>query len=207
VLLAVAAAPVLLAAPAAAGAQSGDYIARSVTERAVNGLPVRPPLANVVALSKARVIVPTDWKALRAPAGELRLLTPPNRCRYRVAVSVRTKLAAPGAATDYVAAALPSPAPAYLLDSGQRGSSAFRVLRRPSTGGVVRVEGLRAGVLTRRADIVAPGQVAWTELRMTAVSLPGDECHSGTWRQRMGPQVGDALAAARSSLRFVRRPA
>jgi hypothetical protein len=61
-------------------------------------------------------------------------------------------------------------------------------------------------VLTRRADIAPAGQQVWTELRATAVSRRGDECHSGTYRESLGPALGDALATARTRLRFVRRP-
>ena len=31
-----------------------------------------------------------------------------------------------------------------------------------------------------------------------------DECHAGTWREALGPAIGDSLAAARARLRFVR---
>jgi len=43
-------------------------------------------------------------------------------------------------------------------------------------------------------------------LAVTAASRTGDECHCGTWRERRGPQIGDALATARTSLHFVRKP-
>jgi hypothetical protein len=59
-------------------------------------------------------------------------------------------------------------------------------------------------VLTRRTDIVPAGQVAWSDVTVSAISRPGDECHSGTYRNRMGPQLGDALATARTTLTFDR---
>ena len=59
-------------------------------------------------------------------------------------------------------------------------------------------------MLTRRDDVAPAGQVAWTELRVTAASRSGDECHAGTWREALGPVIGDSLAVARATLRFTR---
>jgi hypothetical protein len=84
------------------------------------------------------------------------------------------------------------------------GSRAFRVVRQPGIGGRVRLDALWAAVLTRRADIAPAGQAAWTEIRVSAVSRAGDECHSGTWRQALGPAIGDSLAVARTGLRFTK---
>jgi hypothetical protein len=78
-------------------------------------------------------------------------------------------------------------------------------VRRPGIGGRVRVDGLWAGVLTRRADIAPSGQSAWTEIHVAAVSRPGSECHAGTWREALGPTIGDSLAVARTRLRFTRK--
>ena len=106
-------------------------------------------------------------------------------------------------ANAYVAERLPAAGSRYVLDSGERGNSAFRVIREKTSGPGVRLRGLRAAVLTRRADVVPAGQAAWSEIGVTAASRPGDECHSGSYRQRVGPQLGDALASARTTLLFV----
>ena len=76
---------------------------------------------------------------------------------------------------------------------------------RNTSGGQVRVDALWNGVLTRRDDIVPSGQVAWSEIRVTATSRKGDECHSGTYRKALGPTLGDSLAVARATLRFTRK--
>jgi hypothetical protein len=49
-------------------------------------------------------------------------------------------------------------------------------------------------------------QVAATDDPMAKAlsECTGDECHSGSYRQRVGPQLGDALASARTSFRFVK---
>jgi hypothetical protein len=190
----------------ASGAQAdrGRYVARSFTEPAKPGLSVTGPLADLRAVSGARVVVPSEWRRLGAKSGRLRFLTQGSSCRYLVTFSVRSRLAAPQDPPDYVAAALPSPASRRLLDSGQRRSSAFRVVHEPGSATGVSLAGLRASVLTKRADIAPAGQVAWSELSVSATSRPGDECHSGTYRDVLGPQLGDTLATVRTRLRFVK---
>jgi hypothetical protein len=79
------------------------------------------------------------------------------------------------------------------------------VTRPVTTDGRVAIQGLRSAVLTRRTDITPAGQVAWADLSVSARSRPGDECHSGTYRKTVGPQIGDALATARTTLRFAAR--
>jgi hypothetical protein len=205
-LVAVGLTPVLaLALTASASADRGRYLTRSFTETASSGLAVTGPLADRRAVSRARVVVPDEWRRLSAKPGQLRFETPGGSCRYRVTFTVDSGLAAPRDPAQRVGELLPGPGARYLLDSGQRGRAAFRVIREQSTGRV-RLRGLRAGVLTRRADIVPAGQVAWSEIGASAVSRPGDECHAGTWRERLGPQIGDSLATVRTTLRFAAAP-
>jgi len=190
---------------ASAGAQRGTFQTRTFTEPAKPGLAVTGALSGYRVTSVGRVIVPTTWRSLSAPAGRLRFVTVNNpSCRYDVTYTVRSLLASAQEASAYVAAGLPSPSARHLLDSGVHGSRAFRVVRQQGIGGRVRLDALWATVLTRRADITVPGQVAWTEIRVTAVSRAGGECHSGTWRQALGPAIGDSLAVARTSLHFTK---
>jgi hypothetical protein len=196
----------VLAAAAPATAQRGAYTTRTVTEPAASGLAVTGPLSDFVATSRARVIVPTAWQRRSAPAGQLRFLTTQNSsCHYTVTYTAKSVLASSQDAAAYVAARLVPPTSRHLLDLGARGNSAFRVARQTSTGGRVRLDALWAGVLTRRADIAPAGQIAWTEIRVSAVSRSGDECHSGTWRQALGPTIGDSLAVARTGLHFANK--
>jgi hypothetical protein len=194
-----------LAFAASADAQRNAFETRTFTEPARPGLAVTGALSGYRVTSVGRVIVPTSWRSLAAPAGRLRFLTVNNpSCRYNVTYTAKSVLAASQDATSYVTAGLPSPSARHLLDSGARGSRAFRVVRQPGIGGRVRLDALWAGVLTKRTDIAPAGQVAWTAIRVTAVSLAGDECHSGTWRQALGPTIGDSLAVARTSLHFTK---
>ena len=118
--------------------------------------------------------------------------------------TVKSVLAPSQDASTYLTAGLPAASSRHLIDSGVRGNRAFRVVRQPGIGGRVRLDALWAGLLTRRADIAPAGQAAWTEIRVTATSRAGDECHSGTWRQALGPSIGDSLAVARASLHFTK---
>lgn len=191
-------------AAAAGAAASSDYVARSFTQPARSGLAVTGPLAAMRAVARVRVVVPARWRKLKAPAGQLRLITPGTSCRYRVTFSVASALAPPGDVAARVDAQLPSPGANRVLDEGERRGSAFRVTRPASDDGTVRLRGLRSAVLTRRADIAPAGQVAWGDVSVSAASRTGDECHSGTYREVLGPQLGDALATARMYLRFAR---
>jgi hypothetical protein len=194
----------VFAAPA--GAASGLFSARTLVEPAKPGLAVTGVLHDLAATSSARVIAPTSWHRRSAPAGRLRFATTQNpSCRYDLTYTVRSALGSSQEATDRVAAALPAPASRYLLDSGARGNQAFRVVRRPGIGGRVRLDALWAGILTRRADIAPGGQSAWTEIRVSAISRAGDECHAGTWREALGPTIGDSLAVAHTRLHFTKK--
>ena len=199
---------ILLAAALAvpAGAASSRFEARTFTEPAKPGLAVSGALRGFAATATARVVVPTAWRHRSASAGRLRFATTRNPgCHYNLTYGVTSVLAPTGDAGDFVAAKLPADGPRYILDSGRRGSGAFRVIRHKSAGGQVRLEALWAGVLTRRADIASAGEWAWAQIRVTARSRKGDECHSGTWREALGPAIGDSLAVARVKLHFARR--
>jgi hypothetical protein len=193
-----------LGLPAAAQADSGNYVARSFTQPADAGLTVTGPLSDFRAVARVRVVVPAEWRRESAPAGRLRFLAPGGTCAYRVTFSVATTRAAPGDAAARLDAVLPSPSPARLLDGGVRGATAFRVIRPQRSDARVQLQGLRTSVLTRRTDIVPAGQVVWGDLLASAISRPNDECHSGTYRNRMGPQLGDTLATARVTVDFAR---
>jgi hypothetical protein len=185
-------------------APRATFVTRTLTEPANPGLAVTGPLSEFRATARARVVVPSAWRSLRMPAGRLRFQSVNNpSCRYNLTYSVRSVLASSQDAAAYVAAKLPVPRAPYLLDSGVRGSRAFRVVRQQGTGRV-RLDALWASVLTRRSDIAPGGQVAWSEVRVTAMSRAGDECHAGTWRDALGPAIGDSLAVARTTLHFTK---
>jgi hypothetical protein len=191
---------------AGASAAPQTLVERTFTEPPRPGLAVTGALSGYVVTSRAGVMAPGQWKRHAARAGRLRFTATQNPgCHYDLTYRVDSVLAPPGSASDFVAARLVPAGARYLLDSAQRGNTAFRVVRRKSVAGRVRVDALWAGVLTRRADIAPAGKWAWTEIQVTARSRSGDECHAGTWRQALGPSIGDSLAVARTTLRFSRR--
>ncbi|MBA3745955.1 MAG: hypothetical protein H0W96_00450 [Solirubrobacterales bacterium] len=193
-----------LAAIGVAQAATNRYLAYSFAEPASAGLDVKPPLDEFDIVASGRIVVSTDWQRLSAKAGQLRFLSSRGtNCRYRVTFSLRKRLAPASDPAQYVAAALPAASRAYVLDSGAHGSRAFAVVRRKTSQGV-RVDGLSSGVITRRSDIAPAGQVLWGDIRVTATSRPGDECHSGTYREALGPQMGDVLANGKMNFRFVK---
>lgn len=196
---------VLALAATPAGAATTTFKTRTITQPASAGLAATGPLSDLVAVSRARVVVPADWRTRSAQAGRLRFSVQQNpSCGYDLTYSVKSVLAPRQDAAGYVAAGLPAPGARYLLDSGTRDGRAFRVVRQKTSGGQIRVDALWAGVLTRRADVAPSGQAAWTEIRVSARSRKGSECHAGTWRESLGPAVGDTLAVARTTLRFVK---
>ena len=184
----------------AAHAADTSYVAKTITESSSRGLPVKPPLDDLLAVSRVRFLVPQAWKA----KGTTQFETVNNpSCRYRVKFTVRTRIDDPGDASARVKAAVPG-SRAFVLDEGQRNADAFRVVRRSKSGGV-HLDGQWSGVMTRRTDIVPQGKVAWTDLSVAADSTEGSECHSGTYREVLGPQLGDALATTRNQLKFVKK--
>jgi hypothetical protein len=148
-----------------------------------------------------RALVPSTWKR----RGTTQFDTPSNgSCSYHVKFTVHSRIGDPGDASARVAAAAPGSGP-FVLDSGQRNGGAWRVVRK-SVPAAVHVDAQWSGVLTRRKDIAPSGKVVWTDLSVSAQSHTGDECHSGTYREVLGPAIGDALATAKTSLRFQKKP-
>lgn len=181
------------------------FVARTVTEPSASGLSVSGPLKSFVATATARVVVPTTWKVKPAKGGQLRYVVRVDAsCGYDVLYSVRSAIAPIQDAADYVGTALPAQ-PRRIVDAGVRNSAAWRVVHTTPVHGRLAVSAMWAGVLTRRADIAPSGEQAWTEIDVSATARTGSVCHSGTWRDVLGPSVGDSLAVARTSLRFVKR--
>jgi hypothetical protein len=153
---------------------------------------------------RARVVLPASWKRLSAPAGALRFREGHRGCFFTVTLSLRTRVAAAGSPADHVAADLAVPAPAYLLDGGERPPGAWRVTRDATAGQRIRLHGEYARVAHADAGLIPVGRSAWAEIVAVASSRPGDECHSGTYRDALGPALGDAFATART-MAYVRR--
>jgi hypothetical protein len=137
---------------------------------------------------------PRSWHVLRAK-DKRHLSFHEGRpiCRYTVTFTTRQVADTAETPAEHVAAAVPAPGPRYVLDFGERGTTAaWRVVRLQTTAGQqVRLRAMRAD---RRS--IGSGAHKWQETVVTAASRKGGECHSGTYREVLGPQIGNALATA-----------
>lgn len=192
-------------ATGALAASSTDYRVRTFEEPASHGLAVKAPLDAYLVVGRARLVVPTAWRTAATSAGHAKFTLPNAMCTFDVTFTVRSVIGDAGTPADRVTTAVPAAGSRYVLDEGQRLGSAFRVVRAKSSGGRVVVNAQRSAILTRRSDIAPSGKVVWSDISVVARSRAGDECHSGTWRERLGPQLADVLATAKTNLRFVKK--
>ena len=138
--------------------------------------------------------VPRSWQPLRAKDNRhLSFHEGRSICRYSVTFTTRQAADTAETPAERVATAVPAAGSRYVLDFGQRGTTgAWRVVRLPTTSlQQIRLRAMRAD---RRS--IGNGAHKWQETVVTAASLKGGECHSGTYRQVLGPQIGNALATA-----------
>jgi hypothetical protein len=198
-LIAAATASLAVAGAAAPGAGAATYRSFGLTSTAP-----AEGVGGSTTYFRARVVLPTSWKRLSAPSGALRFREGHGHCFFTVTLSLRTRVAAAGSPADHVTADLAVPAPAYLLDGGQRPPGAWRVTRDATANQRITVHGEYARVAHADAGLIPGGQSAWAEIVAAASSRPGDECHSGTYRDTLGPALGDAFATART-MAYVRR--
>ncbi len=113
-------------------------------------------------------------------------------CRYTVIFTTRQAADSAETPAERVTAAVPAAGNPYVIDYGQRGaSSAWRVVRIKTTDQRVRLRAMR---VDHRS--IGDGKHIWQETLVTAASRKGGECHSGTYREVLGPQIGNALATA-----------
>jgi hypothetical protein len=136
---------------------------------------------------------PRSWHVLRAKdKRHLSFHEGTAICRYTVIFTTRQVADTAQTPAEHVAAAVPAAGAPYLIDSGQRGATAaWRVVRLRTTDQTVRLRAMRAD---RRS--IGNGAHKWQETLVTAASRKGGECHSGTYREVLGPQIGNALATA-----------
>src|SRR4051794_11393470 len=140
--------------------------------------------------------VPKGWQTLR-PKDKRHLSFHEGRpiCRYTVTFTTRQVADSAETPVEHVTRAVPAAGAPYLLDYGQRGSTAgWRVVRLKTAGPSGTQVRLRAMRADRRS--IGNGAHKWQETVVTAASRNGGECHSGTYREVLGPQIGNALATA-----------
>ena len=136
---------------------------------------------------------PATWTALpRRDVRHLSFRVAHTACSYSVTFTTVQAASTTETPAEHVAAALPAAGANRLLDAGTRGSTAAWRVTHPASGdGRVHLTALRAD---RRS--LGKGARVWQETTASAVSRAGSECHTGTYRDALGPQIGDALATA-----------
>jgi hypothetical protein len=136
---------------------------------------------------------PLSWHVLRAKdARHLSFHEGRPICRYTVTFTTRQAPDTTQTPVEHVQAAVPAAGARYVIDFGQRGAaSAWRVVRLETAGQQIRLRAMR---VDRRST--GNGAHVWQETLVSAASRMGGECHSGTYRNVLGPQIGSALATA-----------
>jgi hypothetical protein len=140
-------------------------------------------------------VTPGTWQVVKRTKTHLSFRVGTTNCRYSVTFTTRLAEDTDEAPLEHVTAELPAPSTRYVLDQGTRTSSAaWGVTRLGRTSTRDQRVQLRAIRVDRRS--LGGGVKAWQETVVSAVSRAQDECHAGTYRNALGPQIGDALATA-----------
>jgi hypothetical protein len=144
--------------------------------------------------ASASYFTPSDWKRTAGTAASRAYrATSTGLCVFTVTVSTRIAPDKDETASAHVEAATPFQRPGYVIDAGTRNTEAWRVVRLPGTRTDPRV---RLSAMHAVRNRLGTNEHAWHETRVTAISRKGDECHSGTYRDVLGPQIGNLLATA-----------
>jgi len=150
--------------------------------------------SQVYANFSASVRLPTNWKTRSAGSTSLRFSEGSAQCRYSGSISAHVEEGAKGNASAFVAADLPETNSRLILDQGLRGIGAWRVIRVQRSDNRTQVKAEFARTLTVTKNAIPSSRAAWLVLQASATSQPGSECHSGTYREALGPSLGDAFA-------------
>lgn len=141
------------------------------------------------------LVFPARWRVTARTTNHVTFREGSTRCTYTVEAQANIVQVDAATAVEAARSLVPT-GKGHILESGQRGSAAWRVVKLPSNGTQVRVDAVRTQplrLLSKRA-----GRPTWLATSMQAKSDPGDECHSGTYRDTLGPYLGDALATLRA---------
>ena len=189
----------------AASAVLALLVAAPTAVAATNTGSVRVPFSSTVKIAglpgktgqiSTTLLVPNSWKRQKS-SGNPVWLAGHGSCFYRVTTKATLTVAPSSTAAVRVAGDLPETGP-RILDSGTRNSAAWRVTR-PEQAGRTHVRAVSAfSTAATSGATIPPGQSLWLETWLFGLSRPGSECHSGTYRQTLGPQMGDVLATVRT---------
>lgn len=144
-----------------------------------------------------RLGFPASWEA-KTGKTSLVVKKKTSGCSYTITAKMDYVLLDRGTDTaPAVEAAAPATGP-YLLDSGTRGTMSWRVTRPKdpsSTRTRLLAVRLAPSAITPGAKAPLPaGKQAYARTIVKAIDGVDDECHTGTYRNSLGPAIGDALA-------------
>lgn len=192
-----AAATLAAVAPVAVASSKGTYLRADLFPGKTPAYPAPVPGSDSLrALERASLLVPGTWHPLpHSSPRALRFIGGLPECRFHITLTQRVVQSTDGSAADRLASSMPHAD--ALLDDGIRRAAAWRViLHKKSPADTVIAE--RTQKVSTAPDKLPPaGQAVWHELRARATEPPGGECHSGSYRDLVGPQLGDVMATAR----------
>jgi hypothetical protein len=168
--------------------------------RTINAVHVKPTGYDGTATVhlNARLTFPGIWRLL-ASGSHLTLRATETNCSYTVRASTQMSVTtSTQSATDHVLALTPASG-RYVLDSGTRGRLVWRVTHVRTDAGVriLAAAAVPVSSYTSKALGLTGAQRLYQDVIVRADSNPKDECHTGTYRDALGPQIGDALAVLR----------
>lgn len=199
-LVALAAATGVLLVPAgAAPAASTGLAYRSVPlQSAVTGFD------GVVAKGSVRLLLPSSWVPRTTRTALVLRNTRSSACAYTITVRAAYVLGDRGADTGPLVEALTPATGPFLLDAGTRGTTSWRVTRIKQAGSTsttrIRLKAVRmapSAITAGRGNPLPAGKQVFLRTTVTATDRTGDECHTGTYRDAVGPQIGDGLVMQR----------
>ncbi len=154
-------------------------------------------LSGVTGNISTTLLVPNSWKRQKSSNGRPVWFAGHGSCFYRVTTKATLSVGPSSTASARVTQDLPAVGP-RVLENGTRNSFAWRVTR-PEQPGRTHVRAVSALATSTRSVVTLPtGQSLWLEVWLDGLARPGSECHSGTYRQTLGPQFGDVLATVRA---------
>jgi len=185
-----------LSAGTASAASTRDTTVRRSVESAM--APIAGYDGPRTATASARLTFPASWKVKKQSKSQLVLREGFGSCLYTVTASTATLVADTKDARVAAVTLAPATGP-YVLESGTRGAAAWRVTRIMDTLRT-RLHAVRvvpSGGLDSQLKL-PDGKHGFQTVTIDAIDDPGSECHSGTYRDVLGPSIGDALATTRT---------
>lgn len=185
---------------AGTGVSSSSAETSRLVSRSVPIVPTVSGMDDIVAKGSARLLFPSTWKVQTATRSLTLRNQRTSECGYTITVKADYVLQDRGAEAAVLAEERAPATGPYVVDEGTRGSMAWRVTRvRDSARTRLLAVRMAPTAITAGRDHPLPaGKQLYSRTVVTAVDGRNDECHTGTYRNAVGPSIGDALALQKS---------